>query len=102
MENGGNAGSGVDPKIISIVSYLFLIGWIVALVLNNPKQHLASFHIRQSLGIILLSIVLSFIPVIGWIVSLVIWIIGLMSAVNGEEKPVPVIGEQFQMWFKGL
>jgi len=26
----------------------------------------------------------------------------LISAVQGEMKPVPVFGEQFQEWFKGI
>jgi len=30
----------------------------------------------------------------------VLWIIGLIAAVQGEEKPVPVLGAQFQQWFQ--
>lgn len=35
-------------------------------------------------------------------ITLIGWIIGLVSAVNGEEKPVPFVGGYFQEWFKGL
>lgn len=112
MENTGNQGNptgpsgGTDPKVIAIVSYITIIGWIVALVLNNnPKSEFASFHIRQMLGIFLLGMILSFIPVvniIGWILTFVLWILGFIGAVQGEMKTVPVIGEKFQEWFKSL
>lgn len=94
-----------DPKVIGIISYLTLIGWVVAIVLNNPKQDLASFHIRQSLGIFLLGFVSGFIPVLNlvlWIVPLVAWIIAFIGAVQGEKKLVPYIGHYFQDWFKSL
>jgi hypothetical protein len=32
----------------------------------------------------------------------VLWVIGLMGAINGQEKPVPILGEKFQEWFKSL
>lgn len=103
----------MDGKTRGIVSYITLIGWIIALVTNTDKDRLASFHIRQSLGIMLtavvVQIVLMLIPFIGWILLpvagilfLVMWIFGLISAVNGEEKPLPVVGPLYQDWFKGL
>ena len=104
--------SGTDPKIIAIISYLTFIGWIVALVLNSSKKaEFASFHIRQSLGIILLFVagnIVGRLPLIGWaaiavyIFAFVLWILGLLAAINNEEKPVPVLGEQFQQWFRSI
>ncbi|MBK7871593.1 MAG: hypothetical protein IPJ74_13440 [Saprospiraceae bacterium] len=94
----------MDPKTIGIVAYLTLIGWIVALVLNNPKSEFASFHIRQMLGLILLSFV-SWIPFVGIVIgifALVLWIMGFISAVQGQMKTVPVLGDKFQEWFKSL
>ena len=101
-----------NGKTVAIIAYITLIGWIIALVMNNGnKTALGSYHIRQSLGImcvgVILSIVISFvgISILSWIVQLAIlvfWILGLISAVQGEMKPVPVLGEQFQEWFKGI
>lgn len=114
MENPGNQTptTGTDPKVVAIVSYITIIGWIVALVLNNPKSDFGSFHVRQSLGIFLLvfaSGVVMIVPVIGWIagvagyiLAFVMWILGLISAVQGEKKLVPLLGAQFQEWFKAL
>jgi uncharacterized membrane protein len=101
-----------DGKTIAIISYITLIGWIIALVMhNNDKTDLGAFHIRQSLGIICVAIALSIInavigiPIFGWIIQLAIiafWILGFIGAIQGEKKPVPLLGEQFQEWFKGI
>ncbi len=96
----------MNGKTIAIVSYITIIGWVIALLLNNnEKNSFASFHIRQSLGINLLAMVLSFIPVIGWILGIAVfifWVIGLIAAISERSVPVPVIGELFQDWFKTL
>jgi uncharacterized membrane protein len=34
--------------------------------------------------------------------SLILWVMGLVAAVNGEQKPIPVIGEKAQEIFKDL
>ncbi len=102
-----------QDKTIAIVAYLTIIGLVVALVLNNEKKDLfAKYHIRQSLGLVLTSIALSLInviPVLGWIVSMVgafvllfMWIMGLLNAVNGREKPVPILGEKYEEWLKSV
>lgn len=101
------AVSGVeDGKTIAIISYVTLIGWVVALVMNNDKKNtFAKFHIRQSLLLMLVGLVLSFIPIIGWLANigvLVLWVMALISAINGQEKELPIIGQYAQEWFKGL
>ena len=114
------AASGIDGKTISIISYFSLVGWIIAFVLyNNNKSKLAAFHIRQSLGLMITAIALYivmfiflFIPVLGWIISILIWIclvgvfvlwvIGLVAAINAQEKPVPLIGNMAQSMLSGI
>ena len=106
-----------NGKTIAIVSYITLIGWIIALVMHGSnKTSLGAYHLRQSLGIAILAFVtmfiripLHFIPGVGWLLSmllgiglLVFWIMGLITAVNGEEKPLPVLGELFQKWFVSI
>lgn len=102
-----------EGKTIAIVAYITLIGLIVAFVLNIEKKNsFANYHIRQSLGLGLTGLVLgmvNIIPLLGQLVSiigffilLVMWISGLMSALNGKEKPVFLLGEKYQEWFKGI
>ncbi|MEM6514971.1 MAG: YtxH domain-containing protein [Bacteroidota bacterium] len=95
-----------DGKNVAIIAHITLIGWIIALVMNSSnKTEFGSFYIRQVLGIILLALVLSIIPfvnLIGWILALVMWIMSLISSLNGEMKPVFLLGDKFQDWFKGL
>ena len=100
-----------EGKTIAIISYITFIGTIIAFVMNNEKKNsFASFHIRQMVGLISLQL-LSFVVsnyisgTLGWIVSLfaiVLWFIGFIGAIQGEEKRVPLLGDQFQEWFKGI
>jgi len=96
----------MDGKTKAIVAHITWIGWIIALVVNSSeKDEIASFYIRQLLGLYLFSIVVSFIPFInflGWLITLVFWIMSLIGAVNGEQKELPVVGKLFQDWFKGI
>ena len=105
----------MDKKTKGIVAYITIIGWIIALIKNSPKDEYVSFHIRQMLGVaifsILVSIIFSFIAgildssiiqLIGSIVGVVFWVIGLMGALSEQKKLVPVIGELSQKLFKSL
>jgi|SRR5690554_3054645 len=101
-----------NDKTIALLSYLFLLGWMIALFLNNSNRSaLGSFHVRQSFGIMcvgaLVFIVvgildittLSIIAVLG---VFVLWVLGFLSAIQGKLQPVPVVGVYFQKWFRGI
>lgn len=94
-----------DSKNVAIIAHITIIGWIIAMVMNNDnKTEFGSFYLRQVLGLIILGL-FSWIPIIGWVIGvlcLVLWIMSLISAINGEKKPVFILGEQFQDWFKSL
>ena len=103
----------MDGKTKAIVAHLTLIGWVIAFVLNNDKKdEIASFYIRQMLGLMLLAIasnIIMIIPILGWIVGLIViiavfvfWIISLINAVNEKMQPLPIVGEKFQEWFKSI
>ena len=102
--------TGGEDKVVAIVAYLTLIGFLVAIIIHmNKKTKLGAFHLRQMLGFILTSfavIVLVVIPIIGWLLipvfyicMLVLWILGLVAAINGQMKPMPVVGPLYQKWF---
>ena len=99
-----------EDKTVAIVSYLTLIGFIIAVVLHGQKKtRLGAYHLRQSLGLMLLWIagglfnIIPFLGLLVWFVVLiggfVLWVFGLIAAANGEMKPVPLLGEHFQKWF---
>lgn len=97
----------MDGKTKAIVAHITLIGWIVALVLNQSenKDEFASFYIRQMLGLLIVSILILWIPVLNLILSIVLlvfWVMSLIGAAGGELKPTPLVGHYFQDWFKAL
>lgn len=112
IETSANSVS-TEKSSIAIIAYLTIIGLIIAFVMNNEKKEpFARYHIRQSLGLALTGLTLSFIniiPILGWIVSLVnmlvmlyMWIKGLMNAIKGKEDPIPILGKKYEEWLKSV
>ena len=107
MENSVEEG-----KIAAITSYVLVVGVLIAMSMNSEnKNSFASFHIRQALGISLTFISLGLIisnfdslmisaPM--WISVSVLWSYGIFSAINGTTKPIPLLGNYFQKWFKSF
>ena len=99
-------------KTAAITSYILGIGVFIAMSMNSEdKNTFASFHIRQGLGLTLTFISLGLIisnfdslmisaPM--WICISVLWSYGIFSAIKGEMKPVPLLGNIFQKWFKTI
>ena len=82
----------MDTKTTSWVAYLSWVGLIIAFCAGDKEG--AKFHLNQALVIMLFSLA-SIIPFIGWIWSffmVVCWFMGLIAAINQEEKRVPLIG----------
>lgn len=82
----------MDTKTTGIVAYITWIGFFIALIAGDRDG--ARFHLNQALVINLFAL-LSPIPCIGWIWGIFIFvcaIIGLIGAINDEEKQVPLIG----------
>ena len=101
-----------EGKTAAITSYILIIGVFIAMSMNaENKSSFASFHIRQALGLSLTFISLGLIitnfdnPMVSiamWIFVSVLWSYGIFSAINGETKPVPLLGDFFQKWFKSI
>lgn len=78
---------------------------------NSKNNYFASFYIRQMIGLNIAQFLNAAIiykyfgDTLGWVVAVllfILWIISLFGAIKGEEKEVPVIGEHFQNWFRGI
>lgn len=95
----------------AIISYITIIGVIVAFYLNNEpdkKSAFTSFHIRQSLGLWLTFWALGYI--IGsfdsWLVTsgfylffAVLFIYGFTNAIGRKAQSVPLLGDFYQKIF---
>ncbi len=109
MQNFEDINQG---KNIAIISYLTIIGSIIALLMNNEnKTDFGSFHIRQGLGINLMYLMLSYfvggfdswmISISFWVFMFALWIYGFLGAINGEKKESPIVGAFFQKIFKNI
>jgi uncharacterized membrane protein len=106
----------MSNKTISIVSYLSIIGWVIAYISYknaNSNASLCRYHLKQGLGVSIISILINIILVIIASVSssiaiilslvglgvIILWVFGIINAVNEQEKPVPLVGGQFENKF---
>lgn len=107
------ANQNIDEgKTTAIISYLTIIGTIIAFFLNNDKKNdFASFHIRQALGLWLTFFILGY--VVGafdsWLITFGFWmffgvlfIYGFINALIGKKQTVPLIGDFFQKIFASI
>ncbi|HLV39197.1 hypothetical protein [Xanthomarina sp.] len=100
-----------EGKTMAIISYLTFIGLIVAIIMNLEKKNpFTFFHVRQMLGLIIMLLfsnlveeyVNSLLGTSFWIITFVCWLFGIFYASKGQAKPIPVLGEKFQEWFKNI
>ena len=106
-----------EDTTVALLAYITLIGFIIAIVMHSSKKTaLGAFHLRQVLGLFVTGfviwipcLILTMIPVVNIIMILVwpllgislfvLWIMGLIAAINGQQKPMPVVGDYYQKWF---
>jgi uncharacterized membrane protein len=96
----------MDKKVTGIIAYIGLIGWLIAYLAGDKEG--AKFHLNQALvitifsiaGGIVLGIFTAVLPVFGMLLSVVYnlfificWLLGLIAAINQEEKEVPLLGQ---------
>lgn len=99
-------------KTLAIVSYITLIGTLIAFYMNREDRNsFVSFHIRQALGLWLLQLFLGYfigafdswmISMSFWIFFIVLFIYGIIGAATGKKNEVPVLGPFFQKLFSSL
>lgn len=121
METNNNLNTSDNGKTAAIISYFTIIGWLIAYFAmhKDNKTELGSYQLRQTLlfaivstllgwglnfilGILFFASGLGMMLYLLWIVQLglfILWLIGLIGAINGEKKPIPLIGEKAQSMF---
>jgi uncharacterized membrane protein len=107
------AATATEGRTVAIVSYITIIGFLAAIFMHSShKSQLGAFHLRQVLGIALTGLgcgLFLAVPILGWIVwfllgicLFILWVLGLLAALGGEMRPVPILGEHYQRWFAGV
>ena len=103
----GQSGGSMDPKTASIIVYITWIGLLIAILSDDKNEPFFKHHLNNALVILIASTVvgligapLCFIPIIGGLVVFaaeiflfVCMIMGIVNAINGECKPLPIIGD---------
>ncbi len=90
-----------DNKVISFLSYLGIL-FIIPLI-AAPNSYYAKFHANQGLLLFIMEMVCGLIcaiPIVGWIVggigeilSVVFTIMGIINALTGKAKELPIVGK---------
>lgn len=96
-----------NNKIMAVLCYIWIL-WIIPILTDAKNDPFVRFHINQGIILTIFSLVIwviGFIPVIGGIVEwvggialFILSIIGIINAINMEEKPVPVVGTLFTVY----
>ncbi len=91
-----------NEKLCSILSYL-IIGLIWYLVDVKIRTEKTRFHVKQGLILLIAELINSAIwgiPLVGWVIGpiinvglIILIIIGIVNALNDEEKVLPVLGK---------
>lgn len=99
-----------EGKTAAITSYILIVGVLIAISMNSESRNpFASFHIRQALGLTItflsLGLIVSnfdslMISATMWIFVSVLWTYGFITAIKGETRPLPLLGQWFQKVFQ--
>jgi len=103
MADDTPTGGGNKNTTMAVVAYFLF--FVPLLTGDAKKDPFVKYHTKQGLVLFLLAIAIN---VVSWIVPFYVWwrisyllslcslallIIGIVNAVNGKEKPLPVIGK---------
>lgn len=90
-----------DNKVMALLAYIGFLFLVPLLAAKESK--FARFHTNQGIVLFIAELILSIvaiIPILGWIVStvggiilFVLTILGIVNAVQGKAKELPIIGK---------
>jgi uncharacterized membrane protein len=88
--------TGLQENVEGLLCYL--AGWITGLIflLVEKENKFVRFHAIQSIGVSLVFMVLSFIPIVNfvaWIIGFVLAIFLMIQAYQGKMYKLPFIGD---------
>ena len=100
----------MNSKVQSILSYLGVLWLIAYFAGKNERDDFSRYHLKQGLGLFLVSIALNLLssiivviaPKLVFVIGLlalflfIVLVIGIIHAVNEVKKPLPFIGKIFE------
>jgi uncharacterized membrane protein len=103
MEKNEGSSTGLEENVAGFLCYLFgFITGIIFLILEK-RSRFVTFHAMQStitfLGLFVISLILSLIPIINllvfplWILILVLWLLLMIKALQGKRYALPIVGK---------
>lgn len=85
---------------MAIVAYLI---FFIPLLTDAKDEPFVKYHVKQGIVLFIAWIAVwafSMVPILGWLLAiplnlllLVLMILGILNALNGQEKPLPLIGQ---------
>ncbi len=101
-----SSNSGKNTGMAVLAYFIFFL----PLLTDAKDDPFVKFHVKQSLLLWIIAVaaaIIGVIPLIGWLIAIVVplavfvlWILGILNAINGNMNPVPVIGQYAEQWFK--
>jgi uncharacterized membrane protein len=95
--------SSKEPNVlIAVLTYfIFFLPWLT----GDIKDPFVKFHTKQSIVLVIASLIVwilgAVIPVLGWfiigpvggLIVFILWLIGVLNALQKKQTPVPWIGQ---------
>ncbi len=111
MTNQTPTPTSTKNTTMAAIAYII---FFVPLLTDSKDDPFVKFHVKQGLLLVILSILVSIfnsiigrIPIVGWLIGLilvfglfVLWLIGIMNALNGKMDPLPVVGQYAEQYLK--
>lgn len=104
-----NKSSKLDDLIVvcGVLQYFFPVGQIWFVIDDSMKRNkFVTFHLKQSLILLITSVLVSvllliipFLWPLGQLFLIFLWVVGLIAAIKGELKELPLVGK-FTSHFK--
>ncbi|MDD5146853.1 MAG: DUF4870 domain-containing protein, partial [Candidatus Pacebacteria bacterium] len=76
--------------------------FFIPLLTDAKNDPFVKYHVKQGLVLFIgwvIEMFVGVIPFLGWVIApllgiflLVLFIVGIVNAINGQEKPLPVVG----------
>ena len=88
-----------NDTAMAVVAYIL---FFIPLLTESKNDPFVMFHVKQGLVLLITGVavsILGMIPILGLLalplnlVLFVLWIMGILNALNGEKKELPIIGQ---------